>query len=181
MRIYYDTEFIEDGRTVDLISIGMVAEDGRELYAVNSEMPHRRIRKHSWLMANVVPSLPQPHGPWIFDMPKRWLFDYTAPCVKPRAQIAEQVRSFVAVTSAPELWASYGAYDHVVLAQLFGPMADLPDLIPMWTNDLQQEWQRLGQPRLPQQHHGEHNALEDARHNEVIGEFLTAIDRGSHG
>jgi hypothetical protein len=29
MKYYYDTEFIEDGRTIDLISIGIVAEDGR--------------------------------------------------------------------------------------------------------------------------------------------------------
>lgn len=34
MRIYYDCEFLEDGNTIDLISMGMVAEDGRELYAV---------------------------------------------------------------------------------------------------------------------------------------------------
>ena len=37
MRIFYDTEFLDDGKTIDLISIGMVAEDGRELYAVSSE------------------------------------------------------------------------------------------------------------------------------------------------
>ena len=35
MKIFYDTEFIENGRTIELISIGMVAEDGRELYLVN--------------------------------------------------------------------------------------------------------------------------------------------------
>ena len=28
MRIYFDTEFIEDGRTIDRLSIGMVREDG---------------------------------------------------------------------------------------------------------------------------------------------------------
>jgi hypothetical protein len=30
MRYWLDTEFIEDGKTIDLISIGIVAEDGRE-------------------------------------------------------------------------------------------------------------------------------------------------------
>ena len=29
MRYFYDTEFIEDGRTIELISIGVAAEDGR--------------------------------------------------------------------------------------------------------------------------------------------------------
>ena len=37
MKFWFDTEFIEDGRTIDLISIGMVAEDGRQYYAVSSE------------------------------------------------------------------------------------------------------------------------------------------------
>jgi hypothetical protein len=42
--IDYDLEFLEDGRTIELISIGMVCDDGREYYAVNRDMPVRRIR-----------------------------------------------------------------------------------------------------------------------------------------
>jgi hypothetical protein len=76
---WYDTEFLEDGRTIDLISIGIVAEDGREYYAVSDETTrgklNRRIRKHDWLMANVVPSLPKPYGDWNLHMPKSWLFN----------------------------------------------------------------------------------------------------------
>ena len=34
---FYDCEFIEDGRTIDLVSIGVVDEDGREFYAVSTE------------------------------------------------------------------------------------------------------------------------------------------------
>jgi hypothetical protein len=30
MRFWFDTEFIEDGKTIDLMSIGVVAEDGRK-------------------------------------------------------------------------------------------------------------------------------------------------------
>jgi 3' exoribonuclease, RNase T-like len=45
VKIFYDTEFIEDGRTIDLISIGMVAEDGREYYAVNRDMIVRRLEQ----------------------------------------------------------------------------------------------------------------------------------------
>jgi hypothetical protein len=62
VKVFYDTEFIEDGRTIDLISIGMVAEDGRELYLIAEEIEadplYSRICKHDWLMANVVPHLP---------------------------------------------------------------------------------------------------------------------------
>ena len=33
MKYFYDTEFIDDGHTINLISIGIVAEDGHEYYA----------------------------------------------------------------------------------------------------------------------------------------------------
>lgn len=165
-RIFYDTEFIEDGRAIDLISIGMVREDtGAELYLVNSDMPVRRIRKHPWLMANVVPGLPKAYGDFRNAMPRRWLFHYGDQRVQPLKVIAKCVRHFVTDTPDPQLWAWYGAYDHVVLAQLFGSMIDLPDGIPMWTNDLRQEAERLGNPPLPEQAAGVHNALADAKHN----------------
>jgi 3' exoribonuclease, RNase T-like len=162
--ICYDAEFIEDGRTIGLISIGMRAEDGREYYAVNRDMPKRRIRKHPWLMANVVPSLPKAHGDWNLYMPRRWLFNYSDPCVKPRHLIAREIRDFILAEPDPQLWAWYGAYDHVVLCQLWGTMMDLPEGVPMWTNDLKQECERLGNPDLPPMPGAvEHNALHDAR------------------
>ena len=49
-RYFYDCEFIEDGRTIELISIGVVAEDGREFYAVSTEFDPGRanpwVRRH---------------------------------------------------------------------------------------------------------------------------------------
>ena len=42
MRFFYDCEFIEDGTTIELVSLGMVAEDGRELYVVSTEFDPER-------------------------------------------------------------------------------------------------------------------------------------------
>jgi len=39
VRFFYDTEFIDNGRTIELISIGVVSEDGREYYAISTEFP----------------------------------------------------------------------------------------------------------------------------------------------
>lgn len=170
--IDYDLEFLEDGRTIELISIGMVCDDGREYYAVNRDMPVRRIRKHQWLMENVVPHLPKGHGDQRIHMPKRWLFHYADHRVKHRSTIAA---AFIqAAGSDVELWANYGAYDHVALAQLWGPMIALPDGVPMFTHDIQQEARRLGfgWDALPKQESGEHNALADARHNQTVRRWL---------
>lgn len=171
MKIFYDTEFIEDGTTIDLISIGMVAEDGRELYAVSSEFSFSALQRSAWLMANVAQSLPikpvSDGGPWDTNHP-----DYGR--IYARRDIARQVARFIRATPDVELWAWYGAFDHIALAWLYGPMSTLPDGIPMYTNDLRQEAARLGltDNDMPAQEHGQHNALADARHNQVINEFL---------
>lgn len=182
--IDYDLEFLEDGRTIELISIGMVCDDGREYYAVNAALAdrwgrgrrlRRRIQKHAWLMENVVPHLPKAHGDWNLHMPESWLFNYRDPAVKSRERIADEVMDFIRAAGPDvQLWANYGAYDHVCLAQLWGRMIDLPDGVPMFTNDIQQEARRLGitWDALPQQESGEHNALADARHNQIVRRWL---------
>ena len=188
MRIYYDTEFLEDGHTVELISIGMVAEDGCELYAVNEEINagplHDRICKHRWLMENVVPSLPLrksnghgKHSSGVNAYSGYFFLDLDDNTVMPLRMIRNQVREFIQATPDVELWAWYAAYDHVALAQLFGRMIDLPDGVPMWTNDLRQEVHRLGNPELPEQADGVHNALADARHNLVLVQHLAELTK----
>ncbi|WP_280245560.1 3'-5' exoribonuclease domain-containing protein [Nocardia abscessus] len=165
----YDTEFLEDGRTIELISIGIVSDTGREYYAVNADMPIKRIRKHRWLMDNVVPSLPKPAGDWNNHMPRHWLFDYYNPAVKKRDRIATEVRDFLLAEDIPQLWADHGAYDHVVLAQLWGPMINLPEGIPMWTHDIQQELEPMPEGfEPPVQSLGLHHALWDARHDLTV-------------
>lgn len=202
-RVFYDTEFIESGSTIDLISIGMVTDDGREYYAVNGDLddttqhdpdlrggyigktPWDRIMAEPWLVKNVVPSLPlldRKHldkhlkGVPLFA-PRPVLdfvrLDHTDTTVKPRQVIANEVRDFLRAAGPDvELWAWYGAYDHVALCWLWGKMIDLPDGVPMWTNDLRQERHRLGNPEMPKRAAGEHNALEDARHNLAMARFL---------
>ncbi|WP_089117119.1 3'-5' exoribonuclease domain-containing protein [Streptomyces sp. SS07] len=184
--IDYDLEFLEDGRTIELISIGMVCDDGREYYAVNSEAPWDRIRGNDWLVRNVLPSLPIT-GRTSLDSylkvptnssPKPTLImvgaDTTDTRVKPHWVIANEVRDFIQAASDVELWANYGAYDHVALAQLWGPMIALPDGVPMFTHDIQQEARRLAfdWDDLPKQETGEHNALADARHNQTVRRWL---------
>lgn len=178
--ICYDTEFIENGRTIDLISIGLVAGDGREYYAVNSgiddwpdEELHKRISGHEWLMKNVVPHLPlaRPEHPSKFEQKWYWSLDKRSTLVRPHWVIANEVRDFITgpgpeMLPDVELWADYAAYDHVALAQLWGSMTRLPESIPMWTHDLRQEAERRDVtdselPPLPGA--TAHNALDDAR------------------
>lgn len=148
MRYFYDTEFIEDGRTIELVSIGIVAEDGREYYAVSTEFDPQLA--NAWVHENVLDKLPSPHA-------SVW---------KPIHTIREEVYGFLCgATTPPELWAWVGAYDHVVLVQLWGDMARLPKQLPRYTREIKQYWEFAGRPQLPTAPPGNHDALVDARHN----------------
>lgn len=145
MKLWYDLEFLEDGHTIDVISIGMVREDGAELYLANDDADWKRIRQDAWLMENVVPHLDGVE--FVF-----------------KKILAERVRQFVTEGlkkgETAELWGWYPSYDHVALCQLYGRMIDLPKGFPMFTRDLRQ----LTESRyLPKQKDGKHDALEDAR------------------
>lgn len=139
MRIWFDTEFIEDGRTIDLISIGMVREDGAVLYMENCECD--RDRASQWVKDNVFPHL------------------QGGSMMKSRGHMAAAIRAFAG--DSPEFWAYYADYDWVVLCQLYGTMMDLPKGWPMFCRDVQQWRAELGNPDMPAQAN-EHDALADA-------------------
>ena len=61
MRFFYDCEFIEDGRTIELVSIGVVDETGREFYAVSTQFDGSRAIE--WVRRNVLDKLPSPADP----------------------------------------------------------------------------------------------------------------------
>lgn len=181
----YDFEFSTTAPVIDPVSVGIVAADGREYYAIVKDCDRAALLANPWLMDNVVPTLPLTRGTdgtapflaWDPDLP-----DYDK--VKPRKQIAREIEDFILgpdhSTAVPyvELWADYCAYDHVALCQLFGTMMDLPEGFPMWTHDIQQEIQRLGltDDDLPKQESGQHNALADARHNQAVRRWLAEQD-----
>lgn len=150
MRIFLDTEFVEDGFTIDLISIGLVAEDGGELYMENGECDLSRASP--WVKENVIPHLTG--GLRAF----------------PRDRIAEMVRRFAG--KEPVFYGWYADYDWVALCQLYGTMMELPKGWPMYCQDLKQLCDYLGNPKLPKQGEAEHQAINDARWNKEAFEFL---------
>lgn len=162
MRYFYDCEFIENGMTIDLVSLGVVAEDGREFYAVSTEFDQAAAGQ--WVRRNVIPKLPNPSS-------SAWMS---------RARMRDELYEFVtAPLSGPvEMWAWIGAYDHVAVCQLWGDMTALPAAMPKFTRDVRQLWELAGQPDLPSHPGGAHDALGDARHAQM--RFSAIAARAPH-
>jgi 3'-5' exoribonuclease-like protein len=148
VRYFYDTEFIEDGITIDLVSIGVVDETGREFYAVSTEFNPDKAGQ--WVREHVLDKLPSPADPAWCD----------------RATMRDRLMKFLnRGRDRVELWAWFAAYDHVALAQLWGDMPALPRELPRFTRELRQRWEDVGKPSLPPPPSDAHDALADARHN----------------
>lgn len=138
VKIWFDTEFIEDGETIDLISIGAVREDGLKFYAENADCDLSRAS--DWVKDNVIVHL-------------------TGKTVD-QTTIAKEMIEFAG--GEPEFWAYYCSYDWVALCQLYGTMMDLPKGWPMFCRDLKQYADFSGVTKLPEQGGTEHHALADA-------------------
>lgn len=152
MKYFLDTEFIEQRGHLQLISIGIVREDGAEFYMENADV--------DWSRAD----------PWVIEHVKSKL--YGRPVADAHI-IGAHVREFVG-DDTPEFWGYFSAYDWVLFCWLFGRMIDGPKGWPWLCKDLKQWADQLGVKReeYPADPEMEHNALADARWNVQLYAFL---------
>lgn len=163
MKYFIDTEFIESfhkplfGKRrhfIDLISIGIVCEDGRTYSAISNEWRYKDA--DDWVKKNVIIPLyiSTVHGDarngCDADNFQRSGFG------KSNEQIAMEVYDFchhrmlrpvqdkvdpaanMWVYDSPEFYGYYADYDWVLFCSLFGRMIDLPTIFPMYCHDLKQ-------------------------------------------
>lgn len=145
----FDTEFIEDGKTIDLISIGIVNLNTDEtFYMISSEFD--ATKADDWVKDNVLAKLNPSHPRYTKQYIKECILEFCG--------------------ENPEFWAYYASYDWIVFCQLFGKMIDLPSTFPMICFDIKQEIirQNINKDQLPPDPDNEHNALDDAKWNALV-------------
>lgn len=168
MKYFIDTEFIEGFHKsffskrrhhVDLISIGIVAEDGRTYFSLSKEYNYSEA--NDWVKKNVilplyidfvsgdarnslgVENFHKVYGKsnkeiakeleWFIKKPM-YNTDY-APGHDSSTTLWEK---YIAYEGKPEFYGYYSDYDWVVFCSLFGTMMDLPKGFPMYCKDLKQ-------------------------------------------
>lgn len=205
MKYFIDTEFIEGfwdaifykkRHFIDLISIGIVAEDGRTYYAISKEYNYRDAS--DWVKKNII--LPMYLSTVSGDQRNRHSVDnFHKFYGLENEQIAYDVKRFIYkaadVTSNPENWGKeipiefygyYADYDWVLFCSLFGRMIDLPKGFPMYCKDLKQILdekcvQLKETPETIKELNGypkqenEHNALADAKWNYELYKFIHKV------
>lgn len=152
-KYFYDIQFDQTkSDKIELISIGIVDQQGNQLYLINKDYDWSTASK--WLKLNVYP--------YIKDAS-----DYIKVDIQ---TIKSKIIKFLKPGPSKDikLYGYYSAYDHVCLCKLFGTMNQLPQYIPQYTIDLKQSMdyfnetiQSLNVINSIQQH----NALSDAKFN----------------
>jgi hypothetical protein len=166
VNFHYDFEFKEDGVTIEPISLGMVDDNGHELYLIHRPAINNfRKRKTKgildqtdlWLQENVFNHI---------TFEDEDIFGCNS-----KAEMATKVYSFITDynpgNQSAELWGYFAAYDHVCLSQLFGRMIDLPYPMPMFTNELMTIRNGRSKPARPTSL-PEHHSLMDAKYQKMI-------------
>lgn len=155
MKYFIDTEFIEGfhkplfGKPrhfIDLISIGIVCEDGRTYEAISSEYNFNDA--DDWVKKNVILPLYKQsvHGDRRNHLDTDNFHKHFG---IPNKRIANEMADFFGCyqdnsglywrsPSDIEIYGYYSDYDWVLFCSLFGRMIDLPKGFPMYCKDLKQ-------------------------------------------
>jgi hypothetical protein len=187
MKYFFDTEFIEWAGGIDLVSIGIVSENGDTYYAENTTFDQRNADQ--WVIDNVLAKLEY----WGNPLSSKGYGNISTKgargslCTEAFAtevQISNTILGWMDMVGPdrhPQFYAYYAAYDWVIFARLFGRLIDKPAHFPMWVRDLKQMmWERGLSKEWKQQicpdPEGEHNALVDAQWNKQLHEAIMADD-----
>lgn len=154
MKYFLATEMHDNGVKIDLITIAIVNDHGRQLCITSSEFDYEAAYAKPWIAENVLPLLP-PRPYW-----------------KTREAIKKAILEFIGRDAHPEFWSWFSSHNWVAFCQLFGTTVSLPKPLPMHCLDLRQEHFLAGSPRLPSQMPGVNGALEDAKWISVVYETL---------
>jgi|SRR5690625_4231458 len=176
MEYFIDTEFIEKPGSIELISIGIVSNDGRELYAVSKDFNLQDAWADEWIRENVLKPIYHDFNrdkSRVFTLPSMWsvIREYG----KSNKEIAAEIIDFIPSNTNPVFYGYYSAYDWVLFCWLFGRMIDLPKRFPMYCNDLKQIMLGMGVTKKDEGYpvqENEHNALADAHWNKKLYEFI---------
>lgn len=219
MNYFIDTEFLEGTQekrflgikygntkpTIDLISIGIVSENGKEFYAISKEFN----LKEAWNRCEIKLGLDGQTRKieyWIRDNILKPIFnehtnDYAEFNYKNMKRVinsigltkSQIVNSLMTYLDYPwdsmhktatfdfantKFYGYFCDYDWVVFCWLWGKMKDLPEGFPYYCIDLKQIMSSLEvkKSQLPIQEN-EHNALDDAKWNKQVFEFLETYEQ----
>lgn len=156
MKYFIDTEFnsynkkilFSQTNTIELISIGIVLENGKKLYLISKEFDIKKAWEDNFIRENVLYGIYKD----LVNGDRKNEFTFTLKSMKyliscvglSRKKIKENIFEFIKEneglnSSNIEFYGYYCAFDYVVFSLIFGSFEYYPKSFPMYFKDLKQE------------------------------------------
>jgi hypothetical protein len=131
VKVFFDTEFTGLHQNTTLISIGMVAEDGRTFYAECNDYSLGQVDE--WLLDNVIANLRWTRqggqAPAWEDMPEGDIREGNIWMWGSAQAVGRSLAAWLSVHDQVEIWSDCYAYDWVLFCDLFGGALNIPDCV----------------------------------------------------
>lgn len=119
MRLYFDTEFTGLHKDTSLISIGIVAENGKMFYAELTDYNKSQI--DVWIQENVIDNL------WLKNLTSIYPDKNLTTCLGPSDMLKYSLTKWLQQFDKIEIWSDCLSYDWVLFNNIFGTAFDIPD------------------------------------------------------
>ena len=168
MKIFFDTEFTGLHKNTTLISIGLVAEDGKTFYAEFSDYDECQCDK--WIQENVLANLKYANAPYsepLVNINKNHTNVYGD-----KNYIRDKLYEWLSPYDNVELVSDVCHYDMVLFIDIFGGAFDLPKNVNPACHDINQDIAKY-------YHMGEDGAFDKSR-EDILKEHGQYIEGDKH-
>lgn len=180
MKYFLDTEFIEyldslSNPRTDLISVGIVREDGEKFYKVLSDVDLDEIYNNDWVKDNVyIPAMKALFPDKTGDDLVEAIYEYNYTKEDLKKDLFEFFNSDPNEVKDRQIYAFYGAYDLALLCEVtsfmnapFNPVLhEIQVLIDALPDNIKDG--------MPEQDSDAHLAINDAEYNRIMYNYITA-------
>ncbi|EPZ47669.1 3'-5' exoribonuclease domain-containing protein [Alicyclobacillus acidoterrestris] len=119
MKVFFDTEFTGLRKNTTLISIGLVAEDGRSFYAELTDYDESQV--DDWLRKNVIANLTLTNQSLqLDDQGEHWNIHGS------KSALNYWLQEWLSQFDAVEMWSDCLSYDWVLFNDIFGHAFNIP-------------------------------------------------------
>lgn len=134
-KIFFDCEFTGLKKDADLISIGLISDNGKEFYAEFTDFNKSKIDDLNWITQNVLNNTIAFGSSDLLDI----VTDETTYHKGTKLQILSELLDWLDQFEEIQMISDVCHYDYVLFIDIFGTAFDLPDKISACCHDINQD------------------------------------------
>lgn len=163
MKVFFDSEFTGLHKDTTLISIGLIADDGKTFYAELSDFDKSQV--NDWVQENVINNLRFNRGDVIIQKSSTvGVQEYSIKHNK--SEVAKALKTWLSQFDSVEMWSDCLSYDWMLFNDLFGDAFSIPENVYYIPFDICTVFKLKGiDPDISREEFSDLEAGKDQKHN----------------